>query len=153
MNEPMRRHDRQMTEAEALALLEKGEYGVLSTLGEDGWPYSVPVNYALLQGKIVFHCAAGVGKKLRNLAFCPRVCFTVVGDTQLLPQKFSTKYESVVAFGTAAPAADKPAALLALVKKYSPAYLEPGRAYIAADAEKADVYAIHIEQLTGKARR
>lgn len=148
---PMRRKDRQLSEEQTYALLESGEYGVLSTADAQNDPYGVPLSYALLDGKIVFHCAAGVGHKLENIAQNPRVCFTVVGKTKVLPEKFSTAYESVIVFGTAAPAEDPVAALRALVKKYSPDYQEKGEAYIAASVQEIGVYAITIEKMTGKA--
>lgn len=148
---PMRRKDRQLSEEQTYALLESGEYGVLSTADAQNDPYGVPLSYALLDGKIVFHCAAGVGHKLENIAQNPRVCFTVVGKTKVLPEKFSAAYESVIVFGTAAPAEDPAAALRALVKKYSPDYQEKGEAYIAASVQETGVYAITIEKITGKA--
>ena len=46
MNEKMRRKDRETTEERAYEILKNGEYGILSTIGEDGYPYGVP---ALLQ--------------------------------------------------------------------------------------------------------
>ena len=42
----MRRQDRKLTQEEAEAILREGQYGVLSTTGEDGYPYGVPVSYA-----------------------------------------------------------------------------------------------------------
>ena len=45
-------------------------------LSMDGMPYVVPLNYAYVEGKILFHCALR-GKKLDYLRANPRVCFTV----------------------------------------------------------------------------
>ena len=45
-------------------------------LSVDGQPYVVPLNYAFVDGKILFHCAF-TGKKLDYLRSNPRVCFTV----------------------------------------------------------------------------
>jgi nitroimidazol reductase NimA-like FMN-containing flavoprotein (pyridoxamine 5'-phosphate oxidase superfamily) len=42
----IRRKDRALSEEEAFKILKAGEYGVLSTVGEDGYPYGVPVSYA-----------------------------------------------------------------------------------------------------------
>lgn len=55
--------DRQLSDEVAYALLKGGEYGVLSTVDEDGQPYGVPVSYALEGNLIYFHCARGVGYK------------------------------------------------------------------------------------------
>lgn len=42
----IRRSDRAQSESTAVEILKKGSYGVLSTVGADGYPYGVPVNYA-----------------------------------------------------------------------------------------------------------
>ena len=56
-------------------LIKTTEYGVLSTVGEDGYPYAVPVNYAYINGNIYFHCARE-GHKLDNISFNNKVSFT-----------------------------------------------------------------------------
>ncbi len=45
-------------------------------LAGDGQPYVVPVNYAYLAGRILFHCALA-GQKLDAIRRNPHVCFTV----------------------------------------------------------------------------
>lgn len=50
----MRRKDRLLTEKEAREILSEGEYGVLSTMGENGYPYGVPVNYVYPQRQYIF---------------------------------------------------------------------------------------------------
>ena len=81
MNHEMRRSDWRLAEDEAKQILVQGEYGILSTIGEDGFPYGVPLSYAYDGEKIYFHCAADVGHKLENLDFSNKACFTVVGKT------------------------------------------------------------------------
>lgn len=56
----------------------------------------------------------------------------MVGRTELLPEKFSTKYTSAIATGSVVDlsAGEKRQALLLLVKKYSPDYIQEGLAYI-----------------------
>jgi hypothetical protein len=51
----LRRQDRAITEEEALALLNKAEYGVLSTVTENGEPYGVPLNFCVIDHCIYFH--------------------------------------------------------------------------------------------------
>ena len=53
----MRRKDRAITEEEAMNLLNKSEYGVLSTVDENGEPYGVPMNFCIIEHFIYFHCA------------------------------------------------------------------------------------------------
>jgi hypothetical protein len=150
----MRRADRAITDSEAQAILQAGEYGILSTVSADGQPYGVPVSYACAGNVIYFHCAQE-GHKLENLSSNNRVSFCVVGKTQVLPAKFATNYESVIVFGTAQEVVDdeKHAGLVEILKKYSPDFMEKGERYIKGDGDKARVYKIVIEAMTGKARR
>lgn len=148
----MRRIDKSMGNEAALELLHKGEHGVLSTIGSDGYPYGVPISYACKDDVIYFHCATE-GHKLDNIAGSSKVSFCVVGDTKVIPEKFSTKYESVIVFGNASIVTnddEKKSALLAIVKKYSPDYTESGRKYISNDFGKTKVIKMNIEHITGK---
>jgi len=156
MNREMRRKDRQLEQEEALAILKEEKYGVLSTVGEDGAPYGVPVSYAYVDGKICFHCAKGKGHKYENLMHCDKVCFTVVGKTEVLPADFGTKYESAVVFGRAVKLEEgeqKQKALEGLIDKYSSEFRAAGLEYIAKAAVATDVFAIVPDRITGKARR
>ena len=154
MTKTMRRTDRAIPDSEAQHILKAGEYGVLSTVSADGQPYGVPVSYAYTAEAIYFHCALE-GHKLDNLHSNNRVSFCVVGRTQVLPNKFATNYESVIVFGTAHEVVDeeKHTGLVEILKKYSPDFLEKGERYINGDGDKARVYKIVIESMTGKARK
>ncbi len=137
-----------------MEILQRGVYGVLSTVSEDGQPYGVPVNYCYADNALYFHCAAE-GHKLDNLAANSRVSFCVVGETEVLPREFSTRYESVIVFGKAFELAgdEKRHGLTELLKKYSPDSLEKGLLLIDAGAERTRVYKIVIESISGKSRR
>lgn len=149
----MRRTDRQISAPEIEEILQKGNYGVLSAVDPEGWPYAVPLSYAWKDGLLYFHCAQGVGKKVEALGACPRVSFVVVGDTCVQPRQFTTLYESVIVRGEAQIAGDKRAGLTALLEKYSAAHMEKGLRYLEAMADKTGVYAITPREITGKAKR
>ena len=150
----MRRAERQLSREDAERILAEGEYGVLCICSEEGEPYGVPLSYVYQEGVIYFHCAPDVGHKLALLAQNGRVCFTVVGKTEVLPSRFSTRYESVMAFGSAVPEVEhKREALRALVKKYSPGFVAEGEAYMEKAFGKVAVYAVRVERLTAKGRR
>lgn len=149
----MRRKDREIFGEELEAILRKGEYGILSTVGPDGLPYAVPLSYAWKNGAIHLHCAAHTGKKLEHIAHCDDVCFVVVGDTAVQPAKFTTLYESVIVTGKIHPAENKEESLRALIEKYSREYLEKGMDYIRAAADQTGVYVITPQHITGKANR
>lgn len=151
---PLRRLDRGLSPQDTEQLLSQGEYGVLSTVDPQGQPYAIPLSYAFRDGSIYVHCALS-GHKLDNLATNPRVCFCVVGRTELLPAEFATRYESVLAFGTASEidGEERINALRWLVEKYSPDFLAEGDIYIEQQQAATRVIKINIDQLSGKARR
>lgn len=150
----MRRKDRQVTEAEAVSILENGQYGFLSTVSGDNEPYGVPLNYCLLNGCIYFHCAAE-GRKIENLQQNPRVAFGVVGKTEVLPEAYATRYESCLVQGVAAEVfgEEKQLALEGLVHKYSAAFVPDGLKYIEKFRERTRVFKISPTAVSGKARR
>lgn len=154
MHHQLRKQQRAIAEAEARELLQRGEYGILSTCGPDGQPYGIPLSYCLLNGAIYFHCAVA-GHKMDNLGADPRVSFCVVGKTEVLPEQFATRYESVIVFGRAAEVfeAEKQLALEGLVSKYSSEYRQEGLKYIGAQAGQARVFRVSIAKISGKARR
>ena len=149
----MRRIERQMNDTEALELLTKGDYGILSTCGEDNQPYGIPLSYVVIDKNIYFHCA-GIGTKLDNINMNDKVSFTVVGKTKVLPEQFSTEYESVIAFGRAITLKEdeKSEPLMEFIRKYSPKFLEAGQAYIDRAKEKTTLIKIEIYSFSGKHR-
>lgn len=150
----MRRTDRELSCDEALEILRNGAYGVLSTIGSDGFPYGVPVNYAYDSGKIYFHCAKNSGHKQENLIYSGRVSFTVVTHEKIVPESFTSEYASVIAFGVASKTViNKEHGLLKLVEKYSPDFIKEGEEYISEYADVTDVYEIDIEKISGKANK
>ncbi len=152
--EKMRRKDRELSQSEAMEILAGGEYGILSTVGQD-YPYGVPVNYIVDGHSIYIHGSSEMGKKRENIDRNRKVCFTVVGKTEVLASAFSERYESVIVLGRAEPVsgAVKEKALMAFLEKYSAEYREDGVKYFHAVKEKTSVYRIEIEQITGKAHK
>ena len=149
----MRRKDRILSPENTELLLQKGEYGVLSTMGEE-YPYGVPVSYVYENGAVYIHCAI-VGSKLENIIRNPKVSFSVVGATQVLPGDFTTNYESVVLFGKAEEvfAEEKQRAMELLVQKYSPEFMQKGLDYIKNADSRVKVIKITVDHLTGKSRK
>jgi uncharacterized protein len=150
----MRRKDRLITDTETLSILEKGEYGILSTVSSDNEPYGVPVNYCLIGERMYFHCALE-GRKIDNIIHNPNVSFCVVGKTEVLPDKFGTNYESCIVQGVASESfgEEKQLALEGLVRKYSEDFVAEGLKYIDKLKDKTRVFKIRIESISGKARK
>ena len=154
MLEKMRKENRQLPEEETMEVLLKCEYGILSTMGDD-YPYAVPMSYVVANNKIYIHGTCESGQKTKNIHNNPKVCFTVVGNTEVLPSQFATKYESVVVLGTASlcEGTDKEMALEKFLDKYSSEYKQAGMKYIKAAINKVSFYEISIDMITGKAKR
>ena len=151
----MRRKDKQTDVGFALELLENCEYATLSTTNPDGSPYAVPVSIALEGQAAYFHCAL-LGKKLDNIAQNPQVCLNCVGRTRLLPQDFSTEFESAVAIGRARLVHDeheKIHALRLICLKYAPGNMQAFDGEIAKMLARTGVVKIELESITGKATK
>jgi len=150
----IRRKDRQITNEEIEVILINGEYGFLSTISGNGYPYVVPISYVYYDNSIYFHCATE-GEKLNNIRQNNKVSFCVVTDTQVLPEKFSTNYKSVVAFGEASEVENdlKGDILFEILNKYSPQFLVEGKKYIEGFKNKTKVIKIDIQHVAGKGRK
>jgi len=99
---PPRKFDESREEMESI--LREETLGYLG-LSMEGMPYVVPLNYAYVEDKILFHCAL-MGKKLDYLKANPRVCFTVgrqSGRVRRHPQGASCHVDndSVICYGVA----------------------------------------------------
>lgn len=173
----MRRTERQLSPAATLEILAQGEWGTLSLVDETGTPYGVPLSYVLdsaggaasgatsggVSGDfaneepfphVVFH-AAREGRKLACIAHNPLCAFTVVRNTLVIPQKFSTLYACVMAFGTIETVADhaeKIRLLCLLGKKYSPGFEAQALAYAERAVEKVCVFRLVVHNISGKSR-
>jgi len=150
----IRRSDRAIGTDEAHRILVSGEYGILSIAGSDQQPYGVPLSFCVVDNCIYFHCATE-GRKTDIITENAKASFCVVGKTHVLASKFSTKYESAIAFGQLweAVEGEKQKALEGLILKYSPEFIEKGREYIQAQDRRTRVFGLTIELITGKSRR
>ena len=119
---PMRRSRQALDEEACGKILQEASSGVLSVVGEDGWPYGVPLSYVWLDGAIYFHCAR-TGHKLCAIRHDNRVSFCVVGQDRVIPEEYTTYFRSVIIFGRAEIMEDPDeirTAIEALASKYHP---------------------------------
>ena len=147
----MRRKGQQLSPEECRTILQEGSSGVLAVSGDDGYPYAVPLSYALWDGRIVFHCAPA-GHKMDAVSRSEKASFCVIGLDRVLPEKFTTVYRSVIVFGRIRRLKDREeivSALRALGSKYSPGV--PGlEEEIASSLYRVAVLALTPETVTGK---
>ncbi|MCH5162233.1 MAG: pyridoxamine 5'-phosphate oxidase family protein [Clostridiales bacterium] len=96
----MRRKNQRLTETECVEILHRNTAGVLAVLGDEGYPYAVPMSYVYDGEALYFHCAKS-GHKLDAIKSCDKVSFCVIDQDEVVPQKYTTHFRSVVLFGRA----------------------------------------------------
>lgn len=153
MFKELRRKDMQVSDKEIDELLINGEYGVISTIGENGYPYGIPMSYVYENDSIYFHCGR-YGHKIDNFNYSDKVSFTVVYDTELVPENLDHHYKSAILFGrlVEVESDEKVNALRSLVKKYASGFEDAGELSIDEEEHITKVYKIIIENRQGKFR-
>lgn len=150
----MKRKERQLSTELTEKILNKCTSGVLSVIGDDGYPYGVPVSYAYSDGKIFFHCAKE-GHKVDAIKNNPKVSFTVIAQDDVIPEKYGTDFASVIAFGKASFVEDPEEMLrshIPIIEKYSNEYYDGGIEYFNKAKAAMRMVKIDIEHITGKGK-
>ena len=94
----MRRKRQQLSEDESVEILRKATSGTLALLGDNGYPYAVPISYVYADGKLYFHSALS-GHKVDAIRGCDKASFCVIEKDEVHPEKYTTFFRSVIAFG------------------------------------------------------
>lgn len=94
------RKNQQIPMQECVQLLKSETRGVLSVLGDDGYPYGTPMNhwYNDADGKIYFH-TGNVGHRLDALKQCDKVSFCVYNQGYRNAGEWAWHVNSVIVFG------------------------------------------------------
>lgn len=138
------------------ALLKRAEYGHISTICKNGYPYTVAVHFIHDEDMIYFH-GLPKGQKLDNIARCQKVCFTVDELKNIMRENIESpctadaEYESVVIFGDAKVITDteiKSKVLRKIVEKYLPH--DPDMPIPQKMENGTAVVGIKIKTITGK---
>ena len=146
----MRSKANMLTNEEVENILKTSPNGTLALYGENGYPYSVPVNFVYSDGKIYFHGAAE-GYKLDCMKKDPHVSFSVIGKDDIAKENFTTLFSSVIAFGTIRvidTMEEKIPVLEAMVGKYSAEFMESGKELIRKGCGSV-AYELTIDHMTG----
>ncbi|HIY33217.1 pyridoxamine 5'-phosphate oxidase family protein [Evtepia sp.] len=155
MEHKMHKASRQLSDAETMEILKKGDHGTLSVQGDDGYPYATPINYIVVDGKVYLH-SAPYGYKIECLQRSPKCCFSAIISAQIIPSKITAAFESVVLTGTAVfvtDQAEKRTVLENFVTQKHPGYEELGFKMIDKQIDKTAVIRLDPVSLTGKAYR
>ncbi|MBP3771152.1 MAG: pyridoxamine 5'-phosphate oxidase family protein [Treponema sp.] len=96
----MRRFKQQVSEEKCIEILKNEWRGVLAVLGDDGYPYTIPLDFYYDEGdgKIYFH-GAKEGHKVDAIEKCDKVSFCVMDKGFKKDEDWALNITSVVAFG------------------------------------------------------
>ncbi|MBQ9083719.1 MAG: pyridoxamine 5'-phosphate oxidase family protein [Clostridia bacterium] len=95
------RSHRALSREDSLHLLRTENRGVLSVVGDDGYPYGMPMNhwYNDRDGCIYFHCGKQHSHRLDALRRCPKVSFCVMNPGEARNGGWALTVKSVIVFG------------------------------------------------------
>ena len=96
----MRRKQQQIDQELCIEVLKRNSTGVMGLIGDNGYPYTVPITYGYKDGCLYMHCAKK-GYKLDLIARDPHASFTVIDQDLPDSPKFTNRFRSVICFGTA----------------------------------------------------
>lgn len=150
----LRRNKQQLSLEECSEILSRNTSGVLSVIGDDGYPYGVPLSYTYVDGKLYFH-SASEGHKIDAINNCSKVSFCVIDKDQIVPEEFTTYFSSVIVFGKAKVLKDPIAmrqAMMSLISKYSGNVPQEMKDKEMAHCNAA-VIELSIEHISGKKAR
>ncbi|MBR2193106.1 MAG: NimIJ family nitroimidazole resistance protein [Bacteroidaceae bacterium] len=149
---PMRRIRQQLSDEESISILEKATSGTLALLGDNGYPYAVPISYVYSEGKLFFHSALS-GHKIDAIRNCDKASFCVIEQDEVKPEKYTTFFRSVIAFGRIHIIEDEAEILAAarlLGNRYNPNDDESLQKEIENGLARMLAIRFDIEHLTGK---
>jgi len=138
-------------------MLAHGFSGRLATVGEDGYPYCVPLLYVWMDGHIYMHGTSARGHLRTNVELQHRVCFEVdepsdVFDYGRFECDSGLAYRSIVVFGQIRIVDDrlnKQRFCEELMKKYGKPDTGRPKGFFPR-LDDITVYALSIERITGK---
>lgn len=149
---PMRRFRQQLSDDESVGILKKATSGTLALLGDNGYPYAVPISYVYAEGKLYFHSALS-GHKVDAIRNCDKASFCVIEQDNIHPKEYTTYFRSVIAFGRihiVEDDAEKLSAARLLSERYNPGDEEGFQKELEKGFARMLAICFDIEHLTGK---
>lgn len=148
----MRRKRQQLSEEESQNILKKATAGTLALLGDNGYPYAVPISYVYADGALLFHSALS-GHKVDAFRQCEKASFCVIEKDDVQPEQYTTFFRSVIAFGRIhiiEDDAEKLRAVRRLGDRYNPGQEEALQNELEKGLSRMLMIRMDIEHLTGK---
>lgn len=96
----MLRIKQKITEDECIKVLKEEPRGVLSVIGDGGYPYAMPINqyYCEEDGKLYFHSGMK-GHKIDAMKRCDKACFCAYDSGYRKEGEWALNIRSVIVFG------------------------------------------------------
>lgn len=149
----MRRKKQALSLEENIQVLKRGTSGVLAVSGDDDYPYAVPLSYVYHDNKIFFHGAKN-GHKLDAISRNEKVSFCVIDKDQVVQDKYTSYFRSVIVFGKTRileDDAEKRKAIEILTARYSPDQEKTHQLQaIEKEYSRVCVIELAIEHMSGK---
>ena len=149
----MRRAHQALTEEECIRILKEEKRGVLSVIGDDGYPYGTPINhfYNEEDGKIYFH-GGNIGHKVDAMRACDKVSYCVYDSGKHVGDDWALTFRCVITFGRMEFIED-PAEMERICRLLSKQFTDDTAytdAEILSALHRTLVYALTPEHMTGK---
>ena len=148
----MRRIKQQLSAEATVSILKNASSGVLALLGDDDYPYAVPISYVYANNKFYFHTALA-GHKVDAIRKCDKASFCVIDKDEVHGQEYTTYFRSVIAFGRIHLIEDpdeKVATARMLGNRYNPNSDKALEKELAKGLSRMMMIRFDIEHLTGK---
>lgn len=148
----MRRKRQQLSDEESISILKKATAGTLALLGDNDYPYAVPISYVYADGRLYFHSALS-GHKVDAIRKCDKASFCVIEQDDVQPKKYTTFFRSVIAFGRIHIIEDEQEKLETarmLGNRYNPNQEEALKKELESGLSRMLMIRFDIEHLTGK---
>lgn len=149
---PMRRHRQQLSQEESISILQRATSGTLALLGDDDYPYAVPISFVYHEGSLYFHSAME-GHKVDAIRRHDKASFCVIDQDDVHGEQYTTYFRSVIAFGRISiidDAEEKLTAARLLGNRYNPNQDQALQKEIDKGLHRMHVIRLKIECLTGK---
>lgn len=147
----MRRLGQELSKDECIDILTNEPRGVLALLGDDDYPYALPMSHVYVDGKIYFH-GAQKGHKIDAVKRHPKVSYCVLDKGVKAEDSWWYTFRSVIVFGiirTLADRDEKIDKLTHLGDKFFPTHEETVDE-INRLLDRTEVFEITIEHMSGK---
>ena len=147
------RKKQKLSAEECIEILKKEPRGVLSVLGDEGYPYGLPIDhwYCEEDGLIYFH-SGSTGHKIDAMRACDKASYCVYDKGFRREGEWALNIKSVIVFGRISIIEDHWQAL-EICRKLSYKYT-PDEKYIEDEIVRAGarvlVFALKPEHITGK---